>query len=134
MLFHELEVEAVHMDHRGALGCWWLLLAGPLLGACAGPGIRVANDTTYVLSQIEITTPSQTESFGTLAPREMSDYVGFSEAYKYAAARFVAAGSQWEINPIDYVDEDELGAGDYTYHLATASTGLDTVYLFTTED
>ena len=111
-----------------------LLLAAACLGGCAGPDIRVANDTTYMLSQIEITTPSQTESFGTLAPREMSDYVGFSEAYKYAAARFVAAGSPWEINPIDYGDTDELGAGEYTYHLATASTGLDTVYLFTTED
>ena len=132
MLFHEQEVPGVQPYLRPTVGL--VLLTGPWLAACASPDIRVANDTTYVLSGIEITTPSQTEAFGPLAPGEMSDYVGFGEAYQRAAARFVAGGSLFEIGPVDWGSEEELGAGEYTYHLAIASYGQGMAYLFTTED
>jgi hypothetical protein len=99
------------MTHRAVVGGLALLLGAAGLVGCGASDIRVANDTSYALSEIEITTPSQTEPFGTLARGETSDYVSFGEAYPYAAARFVASGYRFEINPIDYAGEDELAPG-----------------------
>ena len=113
---------------------WGLLLVASALGGCGGTDIRVKNDSTYTLEDIEITTPSQTEPFGTLTPTTMSEYVTFDEAYQYAAATFVASGYRFELAPTDYSGEEELGSGEFTYHIAIEDFAQGIAYIFTTED
>lgn len=120
------------MSHR-SYPCGLLLVASAL-GGCGGTDIRVKNESTYTLEQIEITTPSQTEAFGTLTPTTVSEYVAFDEAYQFAAATFVASGYRFEITPTDYSGEEELGGGFFTYHIAIQDFSGGVAYIFTTED
>jgi hypothetical protein len=85
--------------------------------------IRVSNDGTATLHDVVVKFPGgegssgQDASYGDIAPGETSEYRRIARAYGYAYVAAVADGEKRVLQPIDYVGEEPLATGDYTYVL-----------------
>ncbi|MEM6737578.1 MAG: hypothetical protein AAF620_16065, partial [Bacteroidota bacterium] len=55
--------------------------------------------------------------FGDLKSGERSDYVEFENAYRYAYVELMIDTVSFYIQPFDFVGEEKLKAGRYTYQL-----------------
>jgi len=85
--------------------------------------IRLKNVSS---STFESTT-FKNENYGELAPGQLSEYKQFESSYRYASFSVVADGQTFDWNPIDYVGEDLLKSGDYTFELDVVQNGLSFV-------
>lgn len=95
--------------------------------------VRVRNASTVVMHDVvigfpEVTVrgggpvePGDAESgevgYGTIDPGEVTPYRTIAKAYRYAAVTVTVDGQDAHLVPIDYVGEDLLEAGRYTYEL-----------------
>jgi hypothetical protein len=104
------------------------------LGGCGGTDVRVVNESTYSITELVVSSPSDDISYGSLAPGESSDYESFSDAYDRAAATFVASGNRFEIPPPDWSSREELGGGEWAYHLDIVDFGQGWAEIAATED
>jgi hypothetical protein len=119
----------------GSSGRVLAALAVSLLGVgCGGPDIRVVNESTYTVTDLQISSPSETQSYGTLAPGESSEHLSFAEAYDRAAATFIVGNYRLEIPPPDWDTREELDGGDWTYHLNVVDLGQGLAEILATED
>lgn len=100
-----------------------MLVAGLCLGGAACGGflgisedveIRVRNASTIDFDSVVV---GPVRDYGAIAAGGVSDYRTFDVAYRYAYVRVVTAGETYQIMPIDYVGEEELEGGKYTYEL-----------------
>lgn len=94
--------------------------------ACAGqsqPQIRIANRGDVPLENIVVSFHSQTEQYGTLAPGGVSDYRSIAKAYSVARIEATANGEAVRLQPIDFVGDEPLDGGLYTYALSFDPTG-----------
>lgn len=107
----------------------------------AGPvEIRVLNASTVVLQDVVIgfpedlgggggpVEPGDAESgdvaYGTIEPEAATPYRTIVRAYSYAAVTAVVDGQPIEFVPDDYVGEDFLEPGRYTYALSYDGSSL----------
>lgn len=89
-----------------------------LAGCEEGPSmIRVHNTSTYAYSELEVG-PYQ---IGDLAPDEYTEYLDFGTAYDYNYVRLTIDANEFVIQPVDYVGEEPLGEGFFTYELRVVS-------------
>lgn len=79
--------------------------------------IRVANRSPVEISSVVVKFPSQTETYGHIAPGSATDYHKVNKAYSYAYIEAVVNEKQAVLQPIDYVGERLLSGGHYTYAL-----------------
>jgi hypothetical protein len=79
--------------------------------------IRVENASAIDFSSTTIGFPSETEQYGAVPAGGRTDYRPVSRAYRYAFAEVEAAGRRYVLQPIDYVGEELLDSGSYTYSL-----------------
>lgn len=102
-----------------------LILAVYLLG-CDAPGpvedptgvmLRVENAGEIDFSSVLISFPGAEAEFGTLPAGATSEYKGFAVAYHYGFVEVMAEGETYRLQPIDYVGEEPLPNGHYTYTL-----------------
>lgn len=101
---------------------------------CGGADVRIINESTYTVTELTISSPSDSVGFGTLGPGQASDYESLDEAYDRAAVTFIASNYRFEIPEPDWSTREELGGGDWTYHLNIVDFGQGLVELYTTED
>jgi len=94
-----------------------LVLLGCLSGCQKDVMIRVANRSDVLMSNVVVKFPSQTETYGDIAPGSATDYRKVNRAYPYAYVEAVVSGNQAILQPIDYVGERLLAGGNYTYEL-----------------
>ena len=81
-----------------------------------GPAnIRVQNISLFDFDEVEVAAPGGVANYGSVAVQETSDYQSFTEAYRYAAIRVTIDDKDFVLQPIDYVGESPLGAGNFTY-------------------
>ena len=90
--------------------------------------IRVENISTVSYSNIKVGDSNGTIAFKDLGPGEFSEYAIFQKAYRYAYVELQIDGLTYFIQPIDFVGEEPLRPGNYTYQLdasenATSSFG-----------
>jgi hypothetical protein len=81
------------------------------------PEIRLANRSKVPIEQVRVQFPSQTEEYGTIPPKGVTEYRVVRKAYRYARIEAIVSGEEVVVQPIDYVGEKELKAGKYTYVL-----------------
>lgn len=115
------------------------LLPALILVSCSDPDssgpvdIRVQNASTAIMQDVvigfpEVTMggggpvePADAESgdvdYGTVDPDAATPYRTIAKAYRYAAVTATVEGQQVELIPDDYVGEDLLEPGRYTYEL-----------------
>jgi hypothetical protein len=75
------------------------------------------------MTGVVITFPQRTVEYGPVAAGEATDYVDVGPAYAYAGVRVVYNGQVLALTPIDYVGEELLAAGRWTYELEIDPAG-----------
>lgn len=81
--------------------------------------IRVVNASAYDLHNIKVYSPASGRiDFDILHPKEKSAYKKVKEAYALAAAEVTVNNVKIEFLPDDYLGEQFLKPGSYTYELS----------------
>jgi hypothetical protein len=94
-----------------------------LLSSCSetlGPlevQIRVRNAASVALEDVLVEFPEETELYGTIQPGQVSRYHRVRPAYRYAYAEANVSGKLLRLMPIDFVGEEFLESGSYTYEI-----------------
>lgn len=81
-----------------------------------GIQIRIENTSSYTYKDVLVKL-SEDRNYGNLAPGTKSDYQTFTTAYRYAYIELKIGNKSYILQPIDYVGEEELKEGKYTYQL-----------------
>lgn len=79
--------------------------------------IRISNESKVAIENVKVGFPSQTEDYGTIPAKGVTEYRLVKRAYRYARIEATVEGKPAVIQPIDYVGEKELKTGKYTYVL-----------------
>lgn len=79
--------------------------------------IRIANRSTVKMNNIVIQFPNQTERYSRIVPGEVTEYRQVTEAYRYAPVEVSINGEVRRMIATDYVGEEQLSSGNYTYAL-----------------
>jgi hypothetical protein len=106
-------------------------------GRDAPAKIRIQNGSDVVFDSTIVVFPSGREFYGRLESGQSSDYRSVEEAYRYARIDAYFAGQHGIIQPIDFVGEEQLEEGRYTYRLslsANAESDLNRIRLEFIED
>ncbi len=77
--------------------------------------IRLYNASTYNYEEIIINTSTGPTHFGNLAAGKYSFFIDFDIAYNYAFVEFKKDGQIYTLQPRDFVGEEPLEKGFYTY-------------------
>ncbi|TDQ30785.1 hypothetical protein [Zeaxanthinibacter enoshimensis] len=77
--------------------------------------IRVRNMNSFTYDTVIV--GDQESVHELVEPGAYSDYLPYDTAYRYAYIEIVAGDSTFIAQPIDFVGEDPLPAGFYTYEL-----------------
>lgn len=78
--------------------------------------IRVKNTTNIDFDSIDVHFPDQVEKFGGLSAGQQSDYRKIERAYRYAYTEALSGERRFVLQPVDFVGENYLQPGLYTYH------------------
>lgn len=96
--------------------------------------IRVRNNSIYTFENVLVNTSGGEYSYGNIPAGSASDYHTFQFAYRYAYFSLQINGSDYVIQPVDYVGEEKLVDGQYTYVLAVIDTSAHQLSLTFIED
>ncbi|MBT8398282.1 MAG: hypothetical protein KJN92_15015 [Gemmatimonadetes bacterium] len=88
-----------------------------ILGLDGDVKVRVRNGSDQVLTDVSIFLPRNTLFFPELLPGEASAYAVVPKAYRIVTAEVVVGQDTARAQVIDYVGEDPLDPGRYTYVL-----------------
>lgn len=83
--------------------------------------IRVKNVSSLVFEEVQV--GEAEELHMNVAPDEYSEYLEYEEAYRYAFIRIQSGEQTFTLQPIDFVGEEVLPPGFYTYELDVSDTG-----------
>ena len=79
--------------------------------------IRVANQSNVPFNEVTVQFPSQRADYGNILPGEITEYREIDKAYRYAYVKAWIEGKEAVLQPEDYVGENLLSGGNYTYVL-----------------
>lgn len=103
-----------------------VLMLAALVWGCekekAGPTgdgiqIRIENTSSHTYKDV-VAKMDEDHSYGTLKSGEKSAYQEFSRAYRYAYVELKIDGQLYVLQPFDFVGEEELKDGKYTYQIS----------------
>ncbi len=77
--------------------------------------IRILNNTKYDFCNVVLDPVSGPVNCGIVKKGETTCYRSFDTAYNYAYIRFYIGDKEFKLQPIDYVGEEPLGVGKFTY-------------------
>ena len=80
--------------------------------------IRIGNRSDVEFERVVVKFPSQAEDYGRIPAGNQSGYRQLAKAYRYAHVEATVKGTTIAVRPIDYVGEQPLAAGKYTYALS----------------
>ena len=83
--------------------------------------IRIKNSSTVVFDEVLVS--DEEHIYENQAPDSFSEYQEFEMAYRYAYIRITSGEETYELQPIDFVGEEELPIGLYTYDLSLTEEG-----------
>ena len=89
--------------------------------------IRVRNAGAVDFDEVRVFFPDRPDaavSYGPIKKGAVSDYKSVARAYRYAHVEAVAGARQFVLRPMDYVGEEELPPGRFTYVLRTEADRL----------
>ncbi|HEU0013099.1 MAG TPA: hypothetical protein VFQ45_05420 [Longimicrobium sp.] len=97
-----------------------------LVGACCGfepeqdVRFRLRNASPYELKDVAVGFPDEMVAYGTLAPGAVTEYRTVARAYRYAYVEATIDGQLVVQQPIDYVGEEYVEPGSYTFVITVA--------------
>jgi hypothetical protein len=89
--------------------------------------IRVRNASAVDFDEVRVffpDDPAAAVSYGAVKAGAASDYKPVGRAYRYAHIEATAGEREFVLRPIDYVGEEELPAGRFTYVLSIVADRL----------
>ena len=90
--------------------------------------IRVRNASTLDYANVVIGFPHQTETYGAVMSGQETPYRTIELAYRYAQITVVIEDEVLILQPVDYVGEEPLGKGSYTYEIDTLDDVLSITF------
>lgn len=93
--------------------------------------IRITNQSSVEFLQVEVKSGSGENTYTGIQPGKSSGYKPFEEAYRYGYIRAKTAIGEFTIQPFDYVGEQTLVPGKYSYMLNITDNRLTLTF---TED
>lgn len=79
--------------------------------------IRVENATGHDITEVFVQGPEDEHDYGKVKAGKKSEYQLYEKAYRYAFCTFEIGDQEFRIQPIDFVGEELLKNGKYTYRL-----------------
>ncbi|MDP5140078.1 MAG: hypothetical protein NWP83_06355 [Spirosomaceae bacterium] len=96
--------------------------------------IRIENATSTEMQNVYVNTAGGEGSYGDVPKNEKSHYINYKSAYRYAFVRFVSRNDTVRVQPIDYVGEQQLTSGSYTYKITMTNKNSDFANIELTKD
>ena len=99
------------------------------LSACDSAGadaveVRVGNASQADFTSLVVEFPDGPVPYGALGSGDVTAYREAEGAYRYTSVSLVAGGQEYAVVPFDYVGEEPLEPGRYTYVLGIAEGDL----------
>ena len=85
--------------------------------------VRIANESSFPFASVDVVFPEDSVDYGVVAAHGASEYRPVSKAYSYALIIVQVGGEELRLQPIDYVGENLLSPGRYTYALNVTIEG-----------
>jgi hypothetical protein len=79
--------------------------------------IRIQNAGALDFTRTRVVYPEQEVQYGPVRAGTSTEYQELTKAYRYAFIEVEAGGRRYVLQPIDYVGEQLLGSGSYTYRV-----------------
>ena len=79
--------------------------------------VRVRNASTFDFESVVVQFPTSREDYGAVAAGNASGYREVETAYRIATVEVIVEGELLRLQVIDYVGEQRLPPGRYTYRL-----------------
>lgn len=105
-----------------------LFVTALIIGACTdrddninAVNIRVKNVTNFNFNRVQV--GAEDKIHENVAAGKYSDYLEYETAYQYAYIKIEEDSTSYELQPIDFVGEDSLNIGFYTYELNVSEGG-----------
>jgi hypothetical protein len=108
---------------------WYAADSGEIGMSTTVVRVRVGNRSDVDFDQVVVKFPSQEEAYGRIPASSQSDYRQVAKAYRYAQIEVTIHGKTIALRPMDYVGEEPLAPGNYTYALSYDSTANSRVQL-----
>ncbi len=90
-----------------------------------GTHVRLRNSTSFELTNVTFK-PGTTElKFQRIRPGEATNYVPVSNVYRYGYLDVLVDGERRVLQPVDYVGENFIGEGRYTYIISVDPSTLN---------
>lgn len=83
--------------------------------------IRIKNSSNVTFDSVQV--GSGENVYLNVAPDDYSEYQEFEEAYEFNSVQIEANGETFVLQPIDFVGENPLPIGFYTYDLSISEEG-----------
>jgi hypothetical protein len=96
--------------------------------------LRVRNSSSYTYDSVVVNTTGGESTYGTIPAGAVSDYKTFDFAYSYAYISLKIDTTSYILQPIDYVGEQKLQSGNYTYVVSVYDTATHQLGLTLLED
>ena len=111
----------------------WTLLIGFafILTSCSDDSeehvqIRVRNIGQFNYDHVMVSSDGSEVYFGLISSNRTSEYRPFKFAYPYAFIKYSVDGAEYRIIPDDYLGEEKLKRGKYTYEVTMDSNKVVT--------
>ncbi|HEV2856364.1 MAG TPA: hypothetical protein VHC97_26475 [Thermoanaerobaculia bacterium] len=85
--------------------------------------IRIANRSGQDFERVSVTLPSDTVDYGRVGNGAVTNYRRVTAAYRYALVEVTIGGKPIKFQPQDYLGEEPLRPGRYTYELRLDEDG-----------
>ena len=86
--------------------------------------IRIENSSSKTFSSVYVNSGGSENTYFNIAPGRTSKFLSYKTAYRYGYIKVITSGSDYVIQPFDYVGEIPLEDGEYTYVLGIESENL----------
>jgi len=86
--------------------------------------LRIENASDVDFTSVSVAFPDAEADYGAIATGHRSHYQRVDGAYRYGYIEVKAAGETYVLQPIDFVGEEPLDPGPYTYQLDIADGTL----------
>lgn len=96
--------------------------------------LRVRNTSPYTYDSVLVNTTGGENTYGTITPGAVSDYKTFDFAYSYTQITLSIYSVPYSLIPIDYVGEQKLKGGKYTYEVSVYDTSSHQLLINLVED
>ncbi len=96
--------------------------------------LRIRNTSPYTYDSVVVNTSGGENIYGTITPGTASYYKVFDYAYSYAHISLFIDTANYFLLPIDYVGEQKLQSGKYTYVVSVYDTATRQLGLTLVED